>query len=52
MAVISEIDSDMLRRVYPELDYRLDVCHVNKGGQKTEEVKKEKTWRVSVSICR
>jgi hypothetical protein len=52
MAAISEIDGDMLQQAWPETDYRLDVCRVNKGGQSTEEVKQTKTWRVSLSICR
>jgi hypothetical protein len=25
-------DSDMLQRVWAEMDYRLDVCRVTKGG--------------------
>jgi len=32
IAVISEIDRDMLQRVWAEMNYRLDVCHVAKGG--------------------
>ena len=26
------IDCDMLTRVWNEFDYRLDVCHISKGG--------------------
>ena len=33
MAAISETDRNMLRRAWPEMDYRLDVCRVNKGRQ-------------------
>jgi hypothetical protein len=33
IAVISRIDREMLWRVWAEMDYRLDVCRVTKGGQ-------------------
>jgi hypothetical protein len=26
------IDREMLQRVGQELDYRIDICHVTKGG--------------------
>jgi hypothetical protein len=26
------IDCQMLQRVWQELDYRIDICHVTKGG--------------------
>jgi hypothetical protein len=29
---ISTINREMLRRVWAEMDYRLDVCRVTKGG--------------------
>jgi hypothetical protein len=32
IAAISEINHDMLQRVWAEMDYRLDVCRVTKGG--------------------
>jgi hypothetical protein len=32
IAAISSIDCEMLRRVWAEIDYRLDVCHITKGG--------------------
>jgi len=32
IAAVSEIDSDMLQRVWAKMDYRLDVCLVTKGG--------------------
>jgi hypothetical protein len=32
IAAISEINRDMLQRVWAEMDYRLDVCHVAKDG--------------------
>jgi hypothetical protein len=31
IAAISEIDRDMLQRVWAEVNYRLDVCRVTKG---------------------
>jgi hypothetical protein len=30
---ISEIDRNMLQRVWAEMEYRLHVCHVTNGGQ-------------------
>jgi len=30
-AVVS-VDEDMLRSVWTELDYRIDICHVRKGS--------------------
>jgi len=32
IAAISEINRDMLQRVWAEMDYRLDVCRVAKDG--------------------
>jgi hypothetical protein len=29
---VSAIDSQMLKRVWQELDYRSDICRVTKGG--------------------
>jgi hypothetical protein len=26
------VDRQMLQRVWQELDYRLDICHITKGG--------------------
>jgi hypothetical protein len=31
-AAITVTDHDMLQRVWQELDYRLDVCHVTGGA--------------------
>jgi hypothetical protein len=55
IAAISEIDRDTLQRVWAEMDYRLDVCRVTRGGHI------ERLWgmqgggggrrRVSLSIC-
>jgi hypothetical protein len=27
------VDRDMLARVWNEMNYRIDVCHITKGGQ-------------------
>jgi hypothetical protein len=32
MEAVAAIDRQMLQRVWPELDYRIDICHVTKGG--------------------
>jgi hypothetical protein len=29
---ITAIDSEMLQRVWQEHDYRIDICHITKGG--------------------
>jgi hypothetical protein len=29
---VAAIDCQMLQRVWQELDYRIDICHVTKGG--------------------
>jgi hypothetical protein len=29
---VAAIDRQMLQRVWQELDYRIDICHVTKGG--------------------
>jgi hypothetical protein len=31
IAAISEIHRDMLQRLWAEMDFRLDICHVTKG---------------------
>ena len=31
-AVVALVDRDMLTRVWNEMDYRIDVCCINKGG--------------------
>jgi hypothetical protein len=52
IAAISEIDHDMLQRVWVEMGYRLDVCRVA-NGRHTEHLWGNKiTWRPSLSICR
>jgi hypothetical protein len=29
---VTLVDRDMLTRVWNEMDYRIDVCHITKGG--------------------
>jgi hypothetical protein len=29
---VAAIDRQMLQRVWQELDYKIDMCHVTKGG--------------------
>ena len=31
-AVVQNIDGNMLKRVWQELDYRIDICRVKKGA--------------------
>ena len=31
-AAVALVDRDMLRRVWNEMDYRIDVCRITKGG--------------------
>ena len=31
-AAVALVDRDMLTRVWNEIDYRIDVCRVTKGG--------------------
>jgi hypothetical protein len=31
-AAVALVDRDMLTRVWEEMDYRIDVCRVTKGG--------------------
>jgi hypothetical protein len=31
-AAVALVDGHMLTRVWDEVDYRIDVCHITKGG--------------------
>jgi hypothetical protein len=31
-AAVALVDRDMLTRVWDEMDYRIDVCRITKGG--------------------
>jgi len=33
IAAVKNIDAPMLTRVWQELEYRIDVCHVARGAQ-------------------
>jgi len=54
IAAISEINRDMLQRVWAEMDYRLDVCRVAKDGHTdllwSKKKKRKKNWRVSLQL--
>jgi hypothetical protein len=32
MEAVAAIDCEMLQRMWQELDYRIDVCRITKGG--------------------
>jgi len=32
-AALALVEGDMLTRVWNEMDYRIDVCRITKGGQ-------------------
>jgi hypothetical protein len=32
-AAVALVDRDMLTRVWDEMDYRIDVCRITKGGR-------------------
>ena len=44
IAAISEIDRDMLQRVWAKMDYRLDVCRVTKVGHVEHLRGMQKNW--------
>ena len=50
-AAVALVDRDKLTRVWNEMDYRIDVCRITKGGyiERLWNILK-KTWRVSLSI--
>jgi len=48
---VALVDRDMLTRVWNEMDYRIDVCRITKGGNIEASVKYvKKTWRGFLSI--
>ena len=50
-ATVALVDRDMLTRVWNEMDYRIDVCRLTKGGHIERLCNMlKKTWRVSLSI--
>ena len=52
IAAISDIERDMLQRVWAEMDYRREVCCVTKGGHIQHLRGTQKSIREFVSICR
>jgi len=47
-AAVKSVTPDMLQRVWPELDYRIDVCRVTRGGN--IECVCDTTWNC-MSLC-
>jgi hypothetical protein len=47
---VAAIDSQMLQRVWQEFDYRIDICHVTKGGHIERLLGRTETWSVSSSV--
>jgi hypothetical protein len=41
----------MLQRVWQELDYRIDICRVTKGGHIEHLEGRTETWSVSPSVA-
>jgi hypothetical protein len=52
IAAISGIDCDVLQWVWVEMDYQLDVCRITEGGHIEHLWGVQKSWRVSLYICR
>jgi len=51
IAAFSEIDHDMVQRVWSEMDYRVVVCCVTKGRHTQLLGGMQKIWRIYNSIC-
>jgi len=52
ITAISDIDRDMLQRVWEEMVYLLEVCHVPKGRRTVIIRQVKQTCRVPLSFCR
>jgi hypothetical protein len=48
--VVAAIDGQMLQRVWQELDYRIDICHITKGGHIEHLYGRTEIWSVSPSV--
>jgi hypothetical protein len=48
--VVTDIDRQMLQRVWQELDYRIDICHVTKGGHIEHLQGRTETWSAYPSV--
>jgi hypothetical protein len=44
------VDRNMLTRVWNEMDYRIDVCRINKGGHIEDLLNYVKKYKVILSI--
>jgi hypothetical protein len=47
MEAVAAIDRQKLQRVWQELDYRIDICRVTKGGHIEHLKGRTETWSVS-----
>jgi hypothetical protein len=47
---VAVIDRQMLQRVWQELDYRIDICRVTKGGYMEHLYGRTEIWSVSPSV--
>jgi hypothetical protein len=47
---VSAIDNQMMQRVWQELDYRIDISRVTKGGHIEHLQGRTETWSVSPSV--
>jgi hypothetical protein len=47
---VAAIYRQILQRVWQELDYRIDICHVTKGGHIEHLQGRTETWSVSPSV--
>jgi hypothetical protein len=47
---VAAIDRQMFQRVWQELDYRIDICRVTKGGHIEHLKGRTETWSVSPSV--
>ena len=47
---VAAIDRQMLQRVWQELDYRIDICRVTRGGHIEHLYGRTENWSVSPSV--
>jgi hypothetical protein len=47
---VAAIDRQILKRVWQELDYRIDICRVTRGGHIEHLERRTETWSVSPSV--
>ena len=46
-AAVQTFDGNMLKRVWQELDYRIDICRVTKGA----DIEHLQTWTLTLLMC-